>query len=98
PSVYFKKVSATGDLVVVDVMLHATMSPIAFDAFDLDLTFDPAIVQLGGTTSDPSFNQTPFCGHDRVTLEPTCACNTVTTDVCTLSSTTPCSLDADCPG
>ncbi len=97
PSVFLQKVSASGDLVIVDVMLR-TSSAVTFDAFDLDLTFDPGIVQLGGNVLDPLFATTPFCGHDATNPVTTdCFCNASVTNVCNITKTQACKVDADCP-
>jgi hypothetical protein len=48
PAVFLEKVSTTGDLVTVDVKLHNTTgSPIDFDAFTLEFTYDFNLVQVG---------------------------------------------------
>jgi hypothetical protein len=97
PSIFLQRVSASGDLVVVDLMLRSS-SAVTFDAIDVDLKFDPGIVHLGGDIFDQAFNKTPFCAPDAT--DPlhalTCACNASVTNLCSGTILTACSDDSEC--
>src|SRR5262249_14693205 len=45
PGVFLEKKQTTGDLVTVNVNLHAP-SPVSFDAFTLEFHYDPTLVQV----------------------------------------------------
>lgn len=48
PAVYFEKVDATGDMLTVDVKMR-TAAPVNYDAFTLEILFDPTHVQINQT-------------------------------------------------
>jgi hypothetical protein len=47
PAVYLDKGSTSGDLVAVHIKLRAGAAPLTFDAFTLELTYDPKVMQIG---------------------------------------------------
>jgi hypothetical protein len=61
------------DLVVLDVVLR-TPADLEFDAFNLEIHFDPGIVNVGGDPDDPPFSATPFgtCNQCVRTCMPPC--------------------------
>jgi len=77
PAVYLEEVSTTGDLVIVDVKLrNGTGSPIDFDAFTLEFTYDFNLIQVGDAfTVNPSV--LGDC-HAQTVCDP--ICNTNATD------------------
>jgi hypothetical protein len=58
-AVYFAENSISGDLVLLDVRLRTTTS-VTFDAFTLEIHFDPGVIALGGDFTSTPFTSTPF--------------------------------------
>jgi hypothetical protein len=63
PAVFFRQSAADtdpdDDLIILDVMLR-TAASLEFDAFTLEVRFDPGIVNVGGDPMASLFTSTPF--------------------------------------
>lgn len=58
PVIFMQKASATGDMVVVNIVLR-TPTPVPFDAINLEILFDAGLVQIAGPLDSHQ-----FCGLD----------------------------------
>jgi hypothetical protein len=77
---------ADDDLVILDVMLRTSAS-VEFDAFTLEVRFDPGIVNVGGDPMASPFSSTPFgtCSQCLRLCAPPCPtlpCPSATCQVC----------------
>jgi hypothetical protein len=80
PVIYLQKVSEVGDLVTVNVRLR-TSTQVTFDAFNLDVRFDPGIVTVAGI----GYVGTILCGCDESVIN----CAYTGEAICQPSATTP---------
>jgi hypothetical protein len=62
PAVYFEKLSSSGDLVTVNLMLRPAATDLTFNRFSFTLTFDNTIFQVGG--ADASMTPLGACTGD----------------------------------
>jgi len=67
--VFLEKKQTTGDLVTVNVNLHAT-SPVMFDAYTLEFHYDPTLVQVSDTFEINSTLLGNCCFNGDLTCDP----------------------------